>query len=104
MVHPGRAWQHLASVWKPVAPFAGSKWVAPSEIREVKRENHVGDDGFAGGNMAGAEECRIKGSKSDGQGLREERQRYGNGENRKKSIKEGGLEVNTAGILYIRGI
>ena len=23
MVHPGRAWQHLASVWKPVAPFAG---------------------------------------------------------------------------------
>ena len=27
-----------------------------------------------------------------------------NGENRKKSIKGGGLEVNTAGFLYIRGI
>ena len=40
MVHPGLAWQHLASVWKPVAPFAGSKWVDASEIREAKRENH----------------------------------------------------------------
>ena len=53
MVHPGLAWQHLASVWKPVAPFAGSKWADASEIREVKRENHVGDDGFAGGTWTG---------------------------------------------------
>lgn len=91
MVHPGRAWQHLASVWKPVAPFAGSKWVAPSEIREAKRENHTWNDGCVGGgtNMDGSEECRIKGSKCDGQGLREERQRYGNGENRKKKHKRG---------------
>lgn len=49
MVHPGRAWQHLASVWKPVAPFAGSKWVDASEIREAKRENHTWNDGCVGG-------------------------------------------------------
>ena len=85
MVHPGLAWQHLASVWKPVAPFAGSKWVAPSEIREAKRENHTWNDGCVGGtNMDGSEECRIKGSKNDGQGLREGQQRYGKREKSEK--------------------
>ena len=55
-------------------------------------------------NMDGSEECRIKGSKNDGQGLREGQQRYGKREKSEKSIKGGGLEVNTAGFLYIRGI
>jgi len=52
-VHPGLAWQHLASVWKPVAPFAGSKWVDASEIREAKRENHTWNDGCVGGDEHG---------------------------------------------------
>lgn len=54
--------------------------------------------------MDGSEECRIKGSKNDGQGLRERQQRYGKREKSEKKHKRGGLEVNTAGILYIRGI
>ncbi|MBS6470120.1 MAG: hypothetical protein KH386_13350 [Bacteroides sp.] len=53
MVRPGRAWQHLASVWKPVAPVADNKWADASEMRETKRENHGGNDGFAGGTWPG---------------------------------------------------
>lgn len=39
--------------------------------------------------MDGSEECRIKGSKSDGQGLREGQQRYGKREKSEKKHKRG---------------
>ena len=39
MVHPGRAWQHLAPDWKLVASVTGLKWADAPEIREAKGEN-----------------------------------------------------------------
>lgn len=49
MVHPGRAWQHLAPDWKLVASVTGLKWADAPEIREAKKRKPCGGDGrFAG--------------------------------------------------------
>ena len=54
--------------------------------------------------MAGAEECRIKEVNAVVKAHGRDDNGMVNGKNQKKKHKRGGLEVNTAGILYIRGI
>ena len=48
MVHPGRAWQHLAPDWKLVASVTGLKWADAPKYGSEKRKPCGGDGRFAG--------------------------------------------------------
>ena len=43
MVHPGRAWQHLAPDWKLVASVTGLKWADAPKYGSEKRKSYGGD-------------------------------------------------------------
>ena len=48
MVHPGRAWQHLAPDWKLVASVTGLKWADAPKYGSERENLTAGMAGCAG--------------------------------------------------------